>query len=99
MCNGEELQNNRMLFYYNINKLSTLTITEKFKIFVELATTKKSKIVTLQVNGSDTIEDVKTVIAEEQQQVILSDHDELQLYFCGKKLADELSLDDHDIPM
>ena len=89
--NGEELKNNHTLSYYNINKRSILTLISDFEIFVT-TTTGKPKIITLKVNGSCTIKALKATIADKRG--ILHDHEQLWLYYAGRKLADELSLDD-----
>ena len=88
---GQQLEDNKMLFEYNIKNKSTLHLVKKFiQIFVRLV---EGKQLTLDVEPSDTIETVKKKI-----EVIEGLKPEQQtLIFAGQQLEDNKTLSEYKI--
>ena len=79
---GQELEDHLTLSEYGLNDLATIICAQKMPIFVKTLT---EKTITLEVEASDTVENVKAKIQEQEGYPIAH----LKLFFEGRQIEEK----------
>ena len=95
MFAGKQLEDDRPLSDYNVQRESTLTLLTRLpgggvQIFIK---TLSGKGITLDVELSDTVESVKAMLQDKER----FPSDQQRLIFAGKELEDSCTLSDYDV--